>query len=223
MKAPVALADPSPAETRRHLLEAAGEVFAEYGFRNATVRAICRRADANLAAVNYHFGDKETLYAEVLRYAHARALAKFPLLLDLGPDAPPREKLRAFVKSFLLRTFDKGPNSWHGKLMSREMIEPTAALDALVDEGVRPIADQLWQIVAEVLACPASDPRVRLYAFSVVSQCVFYHHCRPVVSRLFPNEPPLDRAGIERLADHVASFSLTAMKHLTKPLAKPKP
>jgi hypothetical protein len=47
---------------------------------------------------------------------------------------------------------------------------------------------------------------------------VFYHHCRPVVSRLFPNERPLDAAGIERLAEHITRFSLAAMKHL--PAAK---
>jgi len=56
---------------------------------------------------------------------------------------------------------------------------------------------------------------VRLCAFSVVSQCVFYHHCRSVVSRLFPREKALDAAGIERLADHITRFSLAAMKHLT--------
>ena len=59
--------DASHAETRRQLLEAAGEVFAEAGFRDATVREICRRAGANIAAISYHFGDKEKLYAEVLR------------------------------------------------------------------------------------------------------------------------------------------------------------
>ena len=74
-------------ETRRQLLEAAGAVFAEVGFRDATVREICKRAGANVAAVNYHFGDKETLYLEVLRYTHARALEKYPPLLDLPPDA----------------------------------------------------------------------------------------------------------------------------------------
>ena len=47
--------------TRQRVLEAAGEVFAERGFRAATVREICQRAKANLAAVNYHFGDKERL------------------------------------------------------------------------------------------------------------------------------------------------------------------
>ena len=218
LKPPVEPKDASLDATRRQLLEAAGAVFAEVGFRDATVREICRRAGANIAAVNYHFGDKEKLYAEVLRYSHSKALEKYPPLLGVAADAPPEKKLRAFVQSLLLRIFDKGPTAWHGRLMSREMIEPTKALDSLVEERMRPMAGQLWQIVADVLDCPLNDERVRLYAFSVVSQCVFYHHCRPVVSRLFPNERPLDAAGIERLADHITRFSLAAMKHL--PAAK---
>jgi AcrR family transcriptional regulator len=212
LKPPAKSGDASHAETRRQLLEAAGGVFAEVGFRNATVREICRRAGANVAAVNYHFGDKETLYAEVLRYAHGKALEKYPPLLDVAADAPPEKKLRAFVHSLLLRIFDKGPTAWHGKLMSREMIEPTAALDSLVEERMRPMSNQLWQIVAEILDRPPNDERVRLCGMSVVSQCVFYHHCRPVVSRLFPEHLPHDAANIERLADHITKFSLAAMK-----------
>ena len=199
-------------ETRRQLIEAAGAVFAEAGFKNATVREICRRGNANIAAVNYHFGDKETLYLEVLRYAHARALEKYPPLLDVGPSAPPEKKLRAFIHSLLLRIFDKGPTSWHGKLMSREMIEPTPALDSLVEERIRPMSTQLWKIVAEILDCPLNDERVRLCSFSVVSQCVFYHHCRPVMTRLFPDQPALDAAGIGKLAEHITRFSLAALK-----------
>ena len=214
LKTPAGTGDASHAETRRQLLEAAGGVFAEVGFRDATVREICRRAGANVAAVNYHFGDKEKLYAEVLRYAHSKALEKYPLLLDVAADAPPEKRLRAFVHSLLLRIFAKGPAAWHGKLMTREMIEPSAALDSLVEERMRPMAGQLWQIVADLLDCPPNHERVRLFAFSVVSQCVFYHHCRPVVSRLFPKEEPLDAAGIERLANHIARFSLAAMKNL---------
>jgi len=214
-KSKIKPADASHDETRRQLLEAAGEVFVEVGFKNATVREICRRGNANIAAVNYHFGDKETLYMEVLRYSSARALEKYPPLLNVGPSAPPEKRLRAFIHSFLLRIFDKGPTSWHGKLMSREMVEPTRALDSLIEERIRPMAGHLWKIVAEILDCPPEDERVRLCSFSVVSQCVFYHHCRPVMTRLFPDQPALDAAGIEKVADHISRFSLAAMKALS--------
>ena len=203
-------------ETRRQLLAAAGEVFAAAGFHHATVREICRLARANIAAVNYHFGDKEALYGEVLRYAQQQAFEKYPPLLGVTADSPPEEKLRAFIHSFLLRIFDRGPVAWFGKIMVREMIEPTGALDSLLKERIRPMADQLLGTVAEILDCPPTDKKVRLCSFSVVSQCVFYHHCRTVISRLFP-EQALDAEAAEQLADHITRFSLAAMKQLPEP------
>jgi AcrR family transcriptional regulator len=207
---------PGPDETRHQLLEAAGEVFAEVGFHHATVREICRRAGANVAAVNYHFGDKETLYLEVLRHSQHKAFAKYPPLLGVAADALPEEKLRAFVRSFLLRIFDEGSIAWFGKMMSREMVEPTEALDSLVAERLQPMANLLRGLVAEILGRPAPDEAVRLCCFSIVSQCVFYHHCRTMISRMFP-EQRLDALAVEQLAGHIARFSLAAMKHLPDP------
>ena len=60
-------------DTQAKLLEAAGQVFAEVGFQAATVREICARAGANVAAVNYHFGDKMGLYIEALRQSMGAA------------------------------------------------------------------------------------------------------------------------------------------------------
>ena len=204
--------DPGQDVTRRHLLEAAGEVFAEVGFRDATVREICQRAGANVAAINYHFGDKENLYAEVLRYAQGKALEKYPMLLGMAETAPPEQRLHAFILSILSRIFDKGPTSWHGRLMTREMIEPTAVLDSLIEERIRPLSDALRKIVAEILRCPMTDERVGSCAISVFSQCVFYKHCRPVVIRLFPEHLPDDPAAIAKLAAHITRFSLVAMR-----------
>jgi len=201
-------------ETHLQLLDAAGEVFAEVGFRNATVREICRRAGVNIAAVNYHFGDKEALYAEVLRQSQQKAFEKYPPLLNVAEDAPPEEKLRAFIQSFLLRIFDTGSNTRFGKMMSREMVEPTEALDELLQERIRPMADLLRGLVAEILGCPFQEERVRLCCFSIVSQCVFYHHCRTMICRLFP-EQRLDAQAVGQLAAHIARFSLAAMKHLS--------
>ena len=53
-------------DARLKILEAAGEVFAEGGYRDVTVREICRKASVNVAAINYYFGDKEGLYEAVL-------------------------------------------------------------------------------------------------------------------------------------------------------------
>src|SRR5579872_793581 len=96
--------------TREHLLEAAAEVFAEAGFRTATVREICQRAGANIAAVNYHFGDKEKLYRAVLKDSFRIAMARYPADLGLPARATPEQRLRAFVLSFLMRIFSTGPS-----------------------------------------------------------------------------------------------------------------
>jgi AcrR family transcriptional regulator len=203
----------SQAATKAALIAAAAEVFSQVGFRAATVREICLRAGVNIAAVNYHFGDKEKLYLEVLRHTQAQAFEKFPPDLGLKPKARPEEKLKTFVRSFLLRIFAEGESAHHGKMMSREMIDPTHALDALVRERIRPLAMQLNAIVRELLGKKASEELVRRCASSVVSQCCFYHHCRPVISRLFP-EQKFSAEEIEKIAEHITEFSLAALQQL---------
>src|SRR4051812_33767112 len=125
--------------TRQRLLEAAGEVFAEQGFRGATVRDICRRADANVAAVKYHFGDKEKLYAEAVRFAHQCAVGNIrDAGAELADDASPHERLRAFARGMLSGLLASGKPAWHGKIVARELAEPTAVLDQIAEQGVKP-------------------------------------------------------------------------------------
>jgi AcrR family transcriptional regulator len=204
-----------PAATRDALLRAAGEVFAEAGFRAATIRAICQRAGANVAAVNYHFGDKEQLYLEVLRDAYRTSLEKYPEDFGLIPHATPPQRLEAFVHGFLLRLFDPGPCAWHWKLLALELIQPTAALDPLVAERIRPLADQVRRIVDDLLG-PGADPETaRLCGSSIVGQCLFYRHCQSVINRLFP-EQGFDPAAIARIAAHITRFSLAGLETGTK-------
>ena len=202
-------------ETRQRLLEAAGEVFAERGFRNTTIREICRRAQANLAAVNYHFGDKERLYAEVMAYAHACALEKYPLARGESPEVPAAERLQAFIRYLLFSVFDKGAPAWLGKLMAREMIEPTNALDTLVESIILPMSKKLGAIVRELLGVPVPDERVHRCQMSIIGQCLHYRNARPVIQRIFPQQQysPED---IAAMADHITRFSLSALRGLGK-------
>ena len=197
--------------TRERLLSAAGEVFAEQGFRGATVRDICSRADANIAAVNYHFGDKEKLYSAVLRHWLVEALKKYPPDGNLPPDAPANERLHAFVRSWLFRMLGEGMPAWHGRLMAREMSEPTAAFDILLDETVRPMAGRLTNIVRKLLGPDAPPNLIDDCAMSIAGQCCFYRHAHEMIRRLYPDRPHTPER-IEHLADHITQFSLAAIE-----------
>ena len=200
--------------TEVRLLEAAGEIFAEYGYRGATVRQICEKAKANLAAVNYYFRDKDGLYLAVMRYLHTTATDIYPPSLGLKPGANAEDKLHAFIRSLLNRLLGEGRPNWHMKLAARELIEPTPALDVIVEEAIRPLSQELEMIIRELLGAEAEVEMVHLSMLSVVSQCGFYHHSRAVISRLYPSQT-FAAGDIERLADHITRFSLCAMKSLS--------
>lgn len=200
---------------RRGLLEAAGEVFAEKGFAKATVRAICDRAGANVAAVSYYFRDKEGLYREAIKYWSEISRQKYPPHFGLGANPTAEQRLEAFIRSFLLRILDKSRPGWHGKLLTREMVEPTKALDELVESAYRPTNEQLRQIIRELAGGRLSPTEVRLCARSILGQCVYYRHARPLIVRLDPDET-FTPADVERLAAHVTRFSLEAIKALAR-------
>jgi AcrR family transcriptional regulator len=191
--------------TFQRLLDAAGEVFATRGFRDATVREICSAAGANVAAVNYHFGDKAGLYRAVLREAHRAAEEPDSLLMN--PEAPPEARLHAFVHGMIRKVLDQGRPSWHGRLMAREMVEPTAALDTILDESIRPAWGVLVGIVARLLGEPLESALTHRCAMSVVSQCVSQRHCLPVMERLGIAEAR-DAATLADLAAHITEYSL---------------
>jgi len=214
-------ADAASDETRARLLSAAGEVFAERGYRAATIRDICNKARANVAAVNYHFRDKEGLYTSVLHDSYKAALAQYPPLLNTSPNAPAREQLQAFILSLLFRILDDGRPAWHGKLMMRELAEPSPALAPFVEQGVRPLFELLQNIVSDLFkefggARRTSKECVMRSACSIIGQCLFYKHARPVLDRLAP-PPNYDRKSIEALADHIYQFSLAALRSQSAP------
>ncbi len=195
-------------DPRQNLLDAAGEVFAEKGFKAATVKAITDRAGANIAAVNYYFRDKEGLYVEAVKSACQCQNQRFPLP-DWPPGTPPEQKLVDFIQTMARRMTDDATRPWQRQLMLQEMAQPTPACRELVRDVIRPIAEQLGAIVGELL--PGAPPRKQsLVAFSIVGQCLYYRLAQPIVIELV-GEEEFRSYDTDTLASHITEFSLAAL------------
>src|SRR5664280_2814298 len=90
--------------TREKLLDVAGKIFADHGYHAATIREISVAAGANVAAVNYHFGDKMGLYTEVVR--QSARIAEFQAAQTvIDQNAPAEDVLRAVIRARLHSLF----------------------------------------------------------------------------------------------------------------------
>ena len=200
------------AGTRRRLLEAAAQCFAARGFEATTVREVCRKAHANGASVNYHFGSKERLYLETIRWAttlcHAANTAQ---VVEAGKDRSlsPRQRFVAVVRLFAKGVLHEQPE-WHLRLMWREMTHPSVAMDAIVREFIRPRFNAMSEAVRALR--PAADERtVTLLSMSVVGQILYHRFAAPVALKLL-GERAYDAALVDAIVEHVVAFSLRALE-----------
>ena len=131
-----------------------------------------------------------------------------PVEAPAGSDA--RERLRHFVHALMRRMLGEGRPAWHAKLIAREMVDPTDALDTVVDEMIRPAFGVLARAVADLLGERSTrSERVKLVCHGVIGQCMVYRHCMPVL-RLLGTQPAAGTTASD-LADHIAAFSLAAI------------
>jgi AcrR family transcriptional regulator len=199
---------PRDTETHDRLLKAAERLFADRGFKKVTVRDICRAARANVAAVNYHFGDKLGLYREVMQSAIDGMRGTNEAARQAGAGQPAEEQLRCYIAIFVRRVLTPGNDTIH-KLINREMNDPTPALDALVEQGVRPRVEYLAGLVAEIIGGAPTDQRVLRCVAGVQAQVLSYLP-NPIAGRLgFANKPTA--ANLRDIADHIAEFSLAGV------------
>ena len=90
------------ARNRARVLEAARELFAERGAANVTMEDVAKRAGVAKGTLFHRFGDRSGL-AQALVDEHERALQDAILHgpPPLGPGAPPRERLTAFLDALI--------------------------------------------------------------------------------------------------------------------------
>ena len=173
--------------TRDRIVAAATELFAQNGYRGASVRDICDRARANSGAVSYHFGGKRQLYRTVLRRsveAAAGAVARATageLVMEVRARAAVRELLRALHADPALVRLVVHDLAEGGDVAAEALVPPLrAAYDATRDA-----------------LGPADDPRAaraaRAALLKLAAPVLLDVVARPVLDRVF--EPSADIPG----------------------------
>lgn len=195
-------------DTRSRLLMAAATEFALHGYTAATVRAICSNAEANVAAVKYHFGCKERLYAAVLLNFFESRSAKFPFQEGLASTASPEQRLELFIGNFLLcLCCDDAQDRAHAKLVLEEIANPTPLFAELVTAVMHPIRQAVQEAVSPLLGAHATDEAIRACSVGVVGQALFYLQNRSIIEGMY-GDVAFDDEGLKRITRNITRFSL---------------
>jgi AcrR family transcriptional regulator len=152
-------------------MDAARHVFSEKGFRDATHEMICGEAEANKAAINYHFGDKQSLYRAVWQHLLDAADREHPVSGDLSRDRPAEERLEAHIRALLNRHFGKGACWQLERLRSLEHVNPTGLVDEILSAHHGKNREQMLSVLGELLGDEASATAIRFYETSVLALC----------------------------------------------------
>ncbi|MEO8503461.1 MAG: CerR family C-terminal domain-containing protein [Acidobacteriota bacterium] len=206
----------SSTQTRQRLLDASEALFAERGFRGASVRDITQAAACNLASVNYHFGGKSNLYREVImrRLTELRAgrLGAVDGAMQRAETEPTVELLlRSFTIAFLEPLVQSSAGRRWVNLMSREMLDPQLPRDMFRTEMVLPIHQALGHALQRL--CPRLSPEVtELCVDSLIGQLVYIerlHRCTEL------STTPADLLfSLPARVDHTVRFTAAAIEVL---------
>ncbi|MDH3391738.1 MAG: CerR family C-terminal domain-containing protein [Desulfobulbaceae bacterium] len=195
-------------ETRNRLLNAACEVFAEKGYRNAKVAEICRRADANVAAVNYYFGDKASLYTEAWRHAFNKyAISISSDWVHTSPD----DQLKAYIQTLMQNFMVKGQQGYFTRLYMMELANPTGLIQDTWLDLIEPRRQKLLGIICKIMGVETTNETVLFCEMSIINQCrALLTINRNDLEYLLDQSLTPDL--IKRLADHIACFSLAGIR-----------
>lgn len=198
-------------DTKKRLIEAACRIFAEKGYRDATVAEICEAAGANIAAVNYHFGDKESLYDAVWRHAFRITKDTYPLDGVLPQKPTTEDYLYSYASAMLHRIFSDEEAGLFPRLLCREMAAPTLALDRIAGEALFPQSRFIGQAVEQAAGEELSEEQLRNCMHSIIGQCAFFNFSRPLREPVMGRKR-LSEEEIDRIARHIAAFSMGGLQ-----------
>jgi AcrR family transcriptional regulator len=179
--------------TKSKIMDVAEALFAKHGYEATSLRNITGAAKVNLAAVNYHFGGKETLleaiYARRITPMNEERLSRLDALEKAHDVVPVESIVTVFVDPALKLSRDREQSHFIA-LLGRSYLEPTPIIQGKVRQMFDEVAERFkvafskslpdvppkelyWRMhfMVGVLAyCMAGTDMMRMIASSQISE-----------------------------------------------------
>jgi len=193
--------------TRARILETAGALFAVSGFAHTTAKAVAKRANVNLASINYHFQSRDGLYRAVLLEAHQRMLNLTELREVAGSELSAADKLKVLIDQLIQQATNK--QGWHLDVLAREVLSPSPYYREMTQTALSPKLAVITRVLSEITRIPLNDPALLRCFLSAVIPCTMLM----LAARGAPGPMhDLRQMPPEVLTDHLHRFALAGLE-----------
>jgi len=207
--------------TKDQLFLAAVKVFAQKGYRGATVREICSLAGAaNINSINYYFGGKENLYKALLDNIFSEYQKRKDRLAKIKQRSTvPEKRLRNFIYTYCDMLYNNGEIAADlSAIFIAEMSRPSSHLDEMAKKYMVPQAEELAAILRDILGRKTPLNILRDCGVSIIGAIGYYGFTWPLLSRIYSDLPDM-QSYYKHLAEHVFRFSVGGLNVVRKALA----
>lgn len=210
---------PSPHSTaaRERLIAIAGPIFARLGYPDATVKLMCEAAGVNVAAINYHFGDKYSLYKAVMEQAiewlkKGRKEHRMPTQNVAEIPHVLHQPLLRILKGM----FSGEENLWPLTLILRELMQPSSEFALLIREQFNAITPStpLIRSISALTGLSGDDPRLQWALFCFLSPALLLAAKPEAMARQFP-ALDVSKLDMEAFARFCAQLSLHGLSKVS--------
>ncbi len=166
--------------TRDQFLAAAIRQFADRGFYGTSIANIAAELGLTKQALLHHFGNKEKLYAEILRQISAHALESIEATQTI-PD--PAERLE---EAIVLRYIDQMERSDEARLLMRELLDNEQRAERAGNWFLKPYLEELVTLVLDI---PSTQNLSKAQALALVYQLLgaanYFAMSQPTLRNMF--------------------------------------
>jgi len=203
-----------PPNTKENILQAAIRVFAQKGYKGATVREIGQAAGAaNLSAVTYHFKGKENLYRAVLEFMFQDTQRHMPEEKICPETLSPEEMLEIFILTYMkvIYVMDTRLDTDLAAVFSKEITHPSPFFTEMVETYIAPGMGDLHEILKQIIGREVPQEVILDCQDSIMGQIYYHLIAWSLISRVHPDRAPA-HTRIEAAARHIFTFTMGGLR-----------